>query len=75
MNTRLSSEQYIIDENNCITIPYSIVYNAGLGSDKKFNIMEKSDTNNVYCITPDEVCKGYNFVQKVTCTKKRWNED
>lgn len=70
MNTRLSSEQYLIDENNCITIPYSVIYNAGLGSDKELNVMEKSNTENVYCITPDEKCKGYEFVQKVTCTKE-----
>ena len=70
MNTRLLSEQYVIDENNCITIPYSVLYEAGLGSDTEFNVMEKSNVENVYCITPDEKCKGYEFVQKVTCTKE-----
>lgn len=70
MNTRLLSEQYVIDENNCITIPYSVLYEAGLGSDTEFNVMEKINAENIYCITPDEVCKGYEFVQKVTCTKE-----
>lgn len=70
MNTRLSSEQYLIDENNCIIIPYSVLYEAGLGSDKELNVMEKSNVENIYCITPDEVCKGYEFVQKVACTKE-----
>ena len=72
MKNRLSSEQYVIDKDNTITIPYSVIYNAGLGSVTEFNIMEKSDVENVYCIVPatDSKEKGYEFVQKVTCTEE-----
>ena len=73
-HVRLSSEQYIIDENNCITIPYSVIYNAGLGSDTEFMILEKHDDDNVYCIIPlnssDYNKKEWEFVQKVECNKE-----
>ena len=68
---RLSSEQYIIDENNCITIPYSVLYNAGLGGVPEFNIMEKGDEEYVYSIIPSTDTKeGWEFVQKVSCTEE-----
>lgn len=68
---RLSSEQYIIDENNCITIPYSVLYNAGLGGVPEFNIMEKSDEEYVFSIIPStDTKKGYEFVQKVNCSEE-----
>lgn len=68
---RLSSEQYIIDENNCITIPYSVLYNAGLGGVLEFNIMEKNAYEYVYSIIPSTDTKeGWGFVQKVNCSEK-----
>lgn len=68
---RLSSEQYIIDENNCITIPYSVLYNAGLGGVPEFNIMEKNAYEYVYSIIPSTDTKeGWRFVQKVNCSEE-----
>lgn len=68
---RLSSEQYIIDENNCITIPYSVLYNAGLGGVPEFNIMEKNAYEYVYSIIPStDTKKDWRFVQKVNCSEE-----
>lgn len=49
---RLFSEQYVIDENGFITIPSTILFNAGLSSDKEFVVLEKYNANNVYYIVP-----------------------